>query len=189
LKIRIFTRTSIPRLRQNDHERAVGIVQAGMTHQAATDHFDVSRITISRLKVRLRQTCRTNDRPRNGRRGERFTDQRVYESDRFGGGIVMVWAGTCHDGRTQLKIVQGTLNAVKYRDNILDPIVLHFLQQRNLDHVFQPNNARCHVAHACQNFLNQNHIRNLPWPSKSTGNTMRRTCEAVVAARGGHTRY
>ena len=44
----------------------------------------------------------------------------------------MVWAGFCHDGRTQLKIVQGTLNAVKYRDDILDPIVLPFLKQRTL---------------------------------------------------------
>jgi hypothetical protein len=42
----------------------------------------------------------------------------------------MVWAGICHDGRTQLKIVQGTLNAVKYREDILDPIILPFLQQR-----------------------------------------------------------
>jgi hypothetical protein len=48
----------------------------------------------------------------------------VYESDRVGGGSVMVWAGICHDGRTQLKIVQGTLIAVKYRDDILDPIAL-----------------------------------------------------------------
>jgi hypothetical protein len=29
----------------------------------------------------------------------------------------MVWAGICHDVRTQLIIVQGTLNAVKYRDD------------------------------------------------------------------------
>ena len=63
------------------------------------------------------------------RRGERFTDQCVYESDRFGGGGVMVWAGICHDGRTQLKIVQGTFYVVKYRDAILDPIVLPYLQQ------------------------------------------------------------
>jgi hypothetical protein len=32
LKIWIFTRTLMPRLRQNDLERTVGIVQAGMTH-------------------------------------------------------------------------------------------------------------------------------------------------------------
>ena len=55
------------RFRQNDRERAVGIVQAGMSHQAVADHYNVSKITISRLMIRLRQTGRTNDRPRNGR--------------------------------------------------------------------------------------------------------------------------
>jgi hypothetical protein len=59
--------------------------------------------------------------------GERFMDQCVYESDRFGGGSVIVSPGICHDGRTQLKLVQGTLNAVIYRDDILHPIVLPFL--------------------------------------------------------------
>jgi transposase len=38
-----------------------------MTHQAVADHFNVTRITISRLIIRLRQTGRTNDRPRRGR--------------------------------------------------------------------------------------------------------------------------
>jgi hypothetical protein len=161
----------------------------------------------------------------------------VYESDRFGGGSVIVWAGICHDGRTQFKIVQGTLNAVKYRDDILDPILLPFLQQRNFDHVFQHDNAKCHVARVCQDFLNQNHIRVLPWSVLSPDlspiehlwdelgrrvrhrqnppetlqelrdarvdewnnipqafiqrliGSMRRRCEAVVAARGGHIRY
>ena len=88
------------------------------------------------------------------RRGELFTDQCVYESDRFRGGSVMVWAGIFYDGRTQLKIVQGILNVVKYRDDILDPIVLPFLQQRSFDHVCQHDNARCHVARVCQDFLN-----------------------------------
>jgi hypothetical protein len=64
------------------------------------------------------------------RRGERLTDQCVYESDRFGAGSVKVCAGICHDDRTQLKITQGTLNAVKCRYNTLDPIVLPFLLQR-----------------------------------------------------------
>jgi transposase len=64
----------MPRLRQNDRDRAVGMIQAGMTHQAVADHFNVSGITISRLMIRLRQTDRTNDRPRNGR--PRVTSQR-----------------------------------------------------------------------------------------------------------------
>jgi orotate phosphoribosyltransferase-like protein len=53
----------MPQLHQNDRERAVGMVQAGMTHKAVADHFNVSRITISWLMIRLRQTGRTNDRP------------------------------------------------------------------------------------------------------------------------------
>ena len=57
----------------------------------------------------------------------------------------MVLAEICHDGCTQLKIVQGTLNALKYRDDIIVPIVLSFLQQR----LFQHDNARCHVARVC----------------------------------------
>ena len=43
------------------------MVQALMTRQAVADHFDVSRITISRLVIRFQQTGKTNDRPRNGR--------------------------------------------------------------------------------------------------------------------------
>ena len=72
--LKISTRTSMPRLRQNDRERAVGMVQAGITHQAVEDHFNVSRITISRLIIRLRQTDRTNDRPCSGK--SRVTSQR-----------------------------------------------------------------------------------------------------------------
>jgi hypothetical protein len=41
------------RLRQDDRERAVGMVQAGLTQQAVADHFNVSKVT--------------NDRPRNDR--------------------------------------------------------------------------------------------------------------------------
>ena len=157
-------------------------------------------------------------------RGERFTHQCLYESGRF----VMVWAGICHDGRTQLKIVEGTLNAVKYREDILHPIVLSFLQQRNFDHAFQHDNAKSYVVRVFQDFLNQNHIRDLPspiapvWDELGRGvrhrpippetlqklcdalvhewnniqqafiqqliGSMRRRCEAVVAARGDHTR-
>ena len=64
----------MPQLCQDDRERAMDMVQAGITHQAVADHFNVSKITIARLIIRLRQTCRTNDRPRND--GTRVTSQR-----------------------------------------------------------------------------------------------------------------
>jgi hypothetical protein len=80
--------------------------------------------------------------------------------------VEVLWSGL-EFGHTQLKIVQGTLNAVKYRGDNLDPIVLPFQQQRNFDHVIQHDNARCHMARVCQDFLNENHIRVLPWPALS----------------------
>ena len=43
--------------------------------------------------------------------------------------VKVVWAGICHDVHIQLKIVQGTLNAVKYRYDLLGLIVLPFLEQ------------------------------------------------------------
>jgi hypothetical protein len=55
----------MPRLRQNDRELSVGMIQAGKTHQAVADHFTVSTLTTSRLMIRLRQTGRTNERPYN----------------------------------------------------------------------------------------------------------------------------
>ena len=48
-------------------ERAVSMVQIGMTHQTVADNFKVSRKNIWRLMIRLRQTGRTNDTPRKGR--------------------------------------------------------------------------------------------------------------------------
>jgi transposase len=84
----------MPWLRQNDRERAVGMIQGGRSHQVVADHFHVSRITISRLMIRLRQTGKTNERPRKDRR--HVTSQRqdrhlrlIYLRDR------MITAGVC----------------------------------------------------------------------------------------------
>ena len=43
------------------------IVPSTKVSKALADHFNVARLTISRLLIRLRQTGRKNDRPRDGR--------------------------------------------------------------------------------------------------------------------------
>ena len=50
----------------------------------------------------------------------------------------MIWGGISHVERTDLKVIDGNLNAAHYRDEILAPIVLPFLRR----HVFQQDNAR-----------------------------------------------
>ena len=45
--------------------------------------------------------------------------------------------------------------------------LLPFLRRHRFSHVFQHDNARCHVARVSMDFLNDNHIRTLPWPALS----------------------
>ena len=53
-KIEKVTRKTMPRLRQNERERAIGMMEAGLTQVQVSNHFTVSRMTIARLKTRLR---------------------------------------------------------------------------------------------------------------------------------------
>ncbi len=72
---------------------------------------------------------RADGRQRVWRRvGERFADVNVVDRVAHGGGGVMVWAGICYGQRTQAHFIDGILNAQRYRDEILRPIVVSFIQ-------------------------------------------------------------
>ena len=101
------------------------------------------------------------------RTGERYADACVVEADRFRGGSVMVWGGISHNEKTQLVTVNGTLNAQKYRDDILAPVVLPFMQAGNGVTILQQDNARPHTARATTQFLTTNNVNVMEWPSMS----------------------
>ncbi len=99
------------------------------------------------------------------RAGERYNANCVIERDRFGGGGVMVWGGICHGRKTPLVVIDGTLTAARYRDVILQPVVLPFVQQHHV--TLQQDNARAHVARLSMDFLNDNNIEVMRWPAYS----------------------
>ena len=79
----------------------------------------------------------------------------------------MVWAGISYGYRTQLVVIDGNLNAQKYRDHVLAPHV-PLLQNHGVISVFQQDNARPHVARDNIQFLQNNNIDFIDdWPSKS----------------------
>ena len=78
------------------------------------------------------------------RQGKRFSDTTVSEYDRFGGGLVMLWAGVTMNQRTGLCIVDGNLNAHRSVDEILQPVVVPFLGRMNQGAVLQDDNALPH---------------------------------------------
>ena len=99
------------------------------------------------------------------RRNERFASSSVQEVDSFGGDNVMMWAAISNDHKTDLVHVPRNLTAVRYRDDILQPHLMHVIdRQREL---FQQVNTRPHTARVAMDYLEQNNINVLSWPSKS----------------------
>ncbi len=62
---------------------------------------------------------------------------------------VMVWAGICYGQQTQVHFIDGILNAQRYRDEILRPIVVPFIHDHHL--MLQHDNARPHDARISYN--------------------------------------
>ena len=101
------------------------------------------------------------------RRGERHVDVCVQETDRWGGGSVMVWGGISFNHRTPLVVVNGNLTAQRYIDEVLRPSVLPFFTTHPDVDIFQQDNARAHSARVTTAFLDNQNIQRLPWPAFS----------------------
>ncbi len=98
--------------------------------------------------VQLPSLYRADGRQRVWRRvGERFADVNVVGRVAHGGGGVMVWAGVCYGQRTQVHFIDGILNAQRYHEEILRPIVVPFIHDHHL--MLQNDNARPYVARIC----------------------------------------
>ncbi len=97
--------------------------------------------------------------------GERFAFVNLVDRVAHGGGGVMVWAGVYYEQRTQVHFIDGILNAQRYRDEILRPIVVPFIHDHHL--MLQHDNAQPHVARICTQFLKAENIPVPTWPTYS----------------------
>jgi len=79
----------------------------------------------------------------------------------------MVWGGISWNHRTDLVVIDGTLTAQRYVNEILRPHVLPFMERHPEMTRFQQDNARPHAARFTREFLDDNDIRVLPWPPYS----------------------
>ncbi|GFU71804.1 transposable element Tcb2 transposase [Trichonephila clavipes] len=77
---------------------------------------------------------------------------------------VTVWGAISWDTRSSLVVLQGTLTARRYVDDILTPIVLPMLSSRP-GAIYQQDNARPHTARLSQQCLQGYDV--LPWPARS----------------------
>ena len=79
----------------------------------------------------------------------------------------MVWAGILTHRRTELHIVHGNTNAINFRENVLQPIVLPIANLMGAGFILMDDNARPHRAMIIATVLMANHIERMEWPAIS----------------------
>ena len=93
------------------------------------------------------------------RQDERYADCCVREFSRCGGGSVMVWGGISWRYKTPLVVIEGNLTARRYIDEVLEPVIVPFLQNHADVMLYQQDNARPHSARLTSGFLVQNNVQ------------------------------
>ncbi|GFT04658.1 hypothetical protein TNCV_334171 [Trichonephila clavipes] len=113
--------------------------------------------------------CNTTSRIRVWRhRGERIMNSCVMHHHTCPTPGIMVWGGIGYHSRTPLVRIACTLNSHCYISEVLEPVVLPYLQGLATA-IFQHHNARPHVARIVQSFLVNHQIELLLWPASSPG--------------------
>ncbi|GFU57380.1 hypothetical protein TNCV_3635591 [Trichonephila clavipes] len=79
---------------------------------------------------------------------------------------IMVWGGIGYHSRTPLVRIAGTLNSQRYISEVLEPVVLPYIQGLATA-VFQQHNVQPHVARIVQRFFVNHQIELLPWSARS----------------------
>jgi hypothetical protein len=80
----------------------------------------------------------------------------------------MVWGGISYDGSTDLYVIRnGSLTAIRYRDEILAPIVRPYPGANGDDFILMDDNARPHRARTVNEYIQQETIERMDWPANS----------------------
>ncbi|GFV55815.1 transposable element Tcb2 transposase [Trichonephila clavipes] len=101
-------------------------------------------------------------------RGSRNHPSNIIERDRYGGRGVLVRGGIMLGSRTDLHFFDaGSVNGIRYCNEILLPYVLLFRGAMGLQFLFMDDNAPCHRTVAAEQLLESEDIERMDWPARS----------------------
>ncbi|GFU71995.1 transposable element Tcb1 transposase [Trichonephila clavipes] len=92
-------------------------------------------------------------------RGERMLNSCVMHRHTGPAPGIMVWGGIGYHSRAPLVRIAGTLNSQRYISEVLEPVVLPYIQGLTIA-IFHQDNARLHVARIVQRFFVSPQIEN-----------------------------
>ncbi|GFU74466.1 transposable element Tcb1 transposase [Trichonephila clavipes] len=96
-------------------------------------------------------------------RGERMLNSCIMHCPTGLAPGIMVWGGIGYHSRTPLVRIADTFNSQRYISEVLEPVVLPYLQGL-VTAIFQQDNAQPHVARIVQRFFVHDQIELLSWP-------------------------
>lgn len=102
------------------------------------------------------------------KRGESHSPKNTIPTVKFGGGSIMIWACFCSKGTGELKIIEGKMNALMYRDVLSEKLMqsVHSFHFEN-GFVFQQDNDPKHTSKLMKKWFEDNDIDVIKWPSQS----------------------
>ncbi|GBO17963.1 Transposable element Tc1 transposase [Araneus ventricosus] len=102
--------------------------------------------------------------------GSRYREPNIVERDHYRGGGLLVWEGIAANGRNDLYVfAEGSVTTVRYRDEILHPLVRPFIAAMDTDAIFMDDNAHPHRARLVGSYLESEPIPQMAWPARSPG--------------------
>ena len=80
----------------------------------------------------------------------------------------MVWAGFTYDHKIALTVIEGNMNAAKYRDEILRDVIVPFQEAHPAENfILLDDNATSHRARIVIAYKQANNITTVDWPVRS----------------------
>lgn len=105
------------------------------------------------------------------RPGERYSQECLAPTVKFGGGKLMVWGCFSGRGMGTLHRIEGTMNQNSYqevlRTSLLPSIDKLYGPNDTGECLFQQDNAPCHKAASVLAFLQRRNISTMQWPPQS----------------------
>ncbi|KAI3365408.1 hypothetical protein L3Q82_010493, partial [Scortum barcoo] len=157
--------------------QVVQLIQDGTSMRAVARRFAVSVSIVSRAWKHYQETGQYIRRRGGGRRREGNNPAAGPATSAFvqggtGGALPEPCKMTSSSSRPQmcmclLKRLEDSLTAIRYRDEILRPLVRPYAGAVGPGFLLMQDNARPHVAGVCQQFLQDEGIDAMDWPARS----------------------
>lgn len=93
--------------------------------------------------------------------------QHPQEVHSYRGGTIMVWAGIRIGARTELIWIRGSMTALKYRNEVIEPVIIPHRVQIGQEFQLMHDNAPPHTARLVSAALQEHDVTVLTWPAQS----------------------